>query len=199
MNHPDLKPQLTQFGKLADVAAKALVIDMSASYDANKILSNIPRYTSTAAITNDLIKELLIDKTSLRALLAIMLVFSGRKETFYYSTRAQIQNVVKTLSLTGYDMEQIFSIQAKVRHNTVYETDIDVVRNCISHNLFTIGKSGTGYMIHFENIEKGYNFVRDYTNGEFRKFFLDYLLFERLLSILYSISLNIALMKRYLM
>src|SRR2546425_13301724 len=29
MNHPDLKPQLTQFGKLADVAAKALVTDMS--------------------------------------------------------------------------------------------------------------------------------------------------------------------------
>lgn len=199
MNHPDFQPQLTKFSHFAEIIARAVVIDRIATYDVNKMLNKYPLFASNSMITNDLLRELKTEPFSLRSLLAVMLIFASRKETFYYSPKAIFEEVQKVLNLSAVDIEEMFSMHAKVSRNTKFETDIEAIRICIAHSLFEIRKNGMNYSIHLENREKGFNFVKDFTHKEFYKFFSDYLLFERLLSLCLSISLNKAVMTGYLM
>lgn len=72
-----------------------------------------------------------------------------------------------------YDLADLFSMRSKVQRNTKDETDIDAVRTCIAHGRYSIEKKGAGELIlHLDNCTDGWNFVRDYTNKEFYRFFL---------------------------
>lgn len=201
INHPTWRPKLVTYSQLTEVVAKAVIIDRSINVDANKLRDDLPRLSGIADVTNDVIKELKTDPYSVRSLLAMMLVFLSRKEAFMHSTSSVIDQVVKELHLEQqYDLKELFSMQGKVQRNTKYETDIDAVRTCIAHGRYKVEKRvGGDLIVHFENRIDGWDFVKDYTNKEFYRFFSDYYLFERLLSILHGIDYNKVMIRYYLM
>lgn len=200
INHPTWQPKLVTYAKLTEEAAKAIVVARSVTIDANKLIDGLPRMNGIANLTNDVLKELKTEPYSIRSLLAMMLIFVNRKETFMYSTRSVLGEVVKVLCLEQqYDLAELFSMQGKVPRNTKYETDIDAVRTCIAHGRYSVEKKAADELIlHLDNRIDGWNFVKDYTNREFYGFFSDYYLFERLLSILHGIDLNKMMIKHYL-
>jgi hypothetical protein len=198
-NHPDWKAKLCPFTSLCDVVAKAVIIDRTLSYEIEEVVDDMDRFRSTGWLTNELIRDSRHEPFSIRSVLAVMQMFSARKETYYYSVTSRIRKAIKKLNLSGFDEKEMFSMGSKVPRNTVFETDIDTIRICIAHTRYEISKAGTDYMIHFKNHTDGFSFDADYTSKEFWKFFSDYILFERLLSILMGMSLYQIVMRDFLL
>jgi hypothetical protein len=148
----------------------------------------------------DLIKSFntkIIDTIQLRALL---LSFVGKMETVVHSFEEQFIELLKDFGLqNNYDVPQIFSVNEKVRRNTIYQTDALAVRDAITHTKFKINKIGDLWEIEFNNNEKGWNFTRKYSYEEFISF-LDnnHKMFVSQLMIVQTIGVN-SYLKKYLM
>jgi len=67
-----------------------------------------------------------------------------------------------------FDLEELFSINEKIKKGKKFVTQSRAIRDCIGHSKYLIDKDSLS--IHFENKDEGYNFEQKYTFYEFLQF-----------------------------
>jgi hypothetical protein len=89
-----------------------------------------------------------------------------------------MENIKKALSVINKkdDIEEIFSIESKVLQNTQIVTDIQAIRNAVSHGSFDIrfNYSQNEYIVDFESVLTGYQFNKSYTGRQLLLLYSDY-------------------------
>ena len=67
-----------------------------------------------------------------------------------------------------YDIEEIFSLESKVIQNTETVTDIQAIRNAVSHGSFNIefDQKTKEYIVDFQSVLSGYSFNKKYSGSE---------------------------------
>jgi len=120
------------------------------------------------------------------------LTLTIRKETHEYELNNVLRTMTKSTNMKV-DVEDLLSVETKVQKGTIWKTDVNAIRDAISHAKFKI--NSTNYQITFDNHEKGYNFTLTKTVEELLFFYEDYDKMLKLQSRLLSITLLIALLK----
>lgn len=202
-NHPKFRNKLIQHYHLAIEYAKDAFQTRKMNIDP-KIEKALRRYGNVDRLSREIINEIFkrqnIDILALTSLMALLV---ARKESFDYFIQSIEKEAVKSLNLSGYDIEEMCSIDTKVEHisnakqGIKYTTDINAMRDCISHGYYTTMKANDGsYNLKLEWIETGrYNFSKTFTATDFFKFIQEYVLFEMLQGILLTIGMSEVLME----
>jgi hypothetical protein len=75
-----------------------------------------------------------------------------------------------------YDIEEVFSIESKVAQNTQVTTDIQAIRNAVSHASFDLrfDQIKKEYIVDFESVLTGYQFNKTYTGSQLFILYADY-------------------------
>ena len=75
-----------------------------------------------------------------------------------------------------YDIEEVFSIESKVFQNTEMTTDIQAIRNAVSHASFDLrfDQVRKEYVVDFESLLTGYQFNKTYTGSQLFILYADY-------------------------
>jgi hypothetical protein len=161
--------------------------------DQVKILINSFETTSSVnTIASLVVKEVENNPNNILSITSILLTLIIHKETHEYELNNILRNMIK-LSNMNVDIEDLLSVETKVQKGTTWKTDVNAIRDSISHAKFKI--NSTNYQITFENIGKGYNFVLTKTVDELLSFYQDYDKMLKLQSKLLSITLLMALLK----
>ena len=68
-----------------------------------------------------------------------------------------IANAKKYINLNS-DIQELLSVNSKVQKGNDWKSDTRAIRDAVSHAQFTINNISKGHMVHFKNMEDGYNF-----------------------------------------
>jgi len=106
----------------------------------------------------------------------ILISFVLNAESHLYFVMENLREARTRLGITSFDLEDIFSIEGRVAQNTINVTDINAIRNAISHGAFDIKFDyGLGeYIIDFQSILSSYRFNRKYSGSEFLDLYRNY-------------------------
>ena len=202
-NHPKFRNKLIKHSQLASEYAKDAFQTRKMNIDP-KIEKAIRRYGNVDRLSREIINEIFKQQhVDILALTSLMALLVARKESFAYFMQSVEKEAVKSLNLSGYDIEELCSIDTKVEHSSnakqgiKYTTDISAMRDCVSHGYYnTVKINDGGYNLKLEWIEKGgYNFSKTFTATAFFKFIQEYILFEMLQGILFTIGMSEVLME----
>jgi hypothetical protein len=96
----------------------------------------------------------------------LLISFVANSQSHLYFSMENINNAANVLN-KNYDIEDIFSIESKVVQNNEIVTDIQAIRNAVSHGSFNIeyNKTEKEY-IDFQSVLLGYRFNRRYTGTQ---------------------------------
>jgi hypothetical protein len=113
-----------------------------------------------------------------------------------------MENIKKALSILNkkYDIEEIFSIESRVLQNTQIVTDIQAIRNAVSHGSFDIRFNYTQneYIVDFESLLTGYQFNKSYTGHQLLLLYSDYDKLRDFQELLIRIAFLKAILRSYL-
>lgn len=101
---------------------------------------------------------------------ALLLAHLIRVETIEYVHRRQLDDMVKTFALTGYDVELACSVGGKVPWNGSWETDVRAVRDATAHAHYKVTTKGNDWEVEFVNSGHGYKFKETFSRAEFLQF-----------------------------
>jgi hypothetical protein len=89
-----------------------------------------------------------------------------------------MENIKKTINILNnkYDIEEIFSIDSKVSQNTKIVTDIQAIRDAVSHGSFNVefNEIEREYIIDFQSVLSGYSYNKRYIGSELFILYSDY-------------------------
>jgi hypothetical protein len=99
----------------------------------------------------------------------LLISFVLNAESHLYFVVENVKETKTRLGITGFDVEDIFSIEKGVIQNTLKVTDVNAIRNAVSHGAFDIKFDGGSkeYIIDFQSILNSYSFNRKYSGSEF--------------------------------
>lgn len=124
-------------------------------------------------------------RSSVLSAAALLLVHMVRTETIEYALRKQLEEAVNKHDLQSkYDIENICSVQSKVKNHAEWRTDVRAIRDATAHGRFKIYSLESEWGIEFDNKKEGYNFHKHFSREEFIRFF-------DLHTLLYKLQLNI--------
>jgi hypothetical protein len=105
----------------------------------------------------------------------MLLSFVVNSHSHLYFTMENIKTAANILN-KNYDIEEIFSIESKVIQNTEIVTDIQAIRNAVSHGSFNLEfrKTENEYIVDFQSVLLGYGFNRKYTGSQLILLYADY-------------------------
>jgi hypothetical protein len=105
----------------------------------------------------------------------VLLSFVVNSQSHLYFAMENIKTAANILS-KNYDIEDILSIESKVIQNTETISDIQAIRNAVSHGSFNIEYSETEkeYIVDFQSALLGYRFNRRYTGSRLVELYADY-------------------------
>jgi hypothetical protein len=105
----------------------------------------------------------------------MLLSFVVNSQSHLYFAMENIKKANDILN-KNYDIEDIFSIESKVIQNTKFVTDIQAIRNAVSHGSFSLGfnENIKEYFVDFESTLTGYYFKRRYTTSQLIALYSDY-------------------------
>ena len=105
----------------------------------------------------------------------MLLSFVVNSHSHLYFAMENIKKATNFLN-KNYDIEDIFSIESKVIQNTEIVTDIQAIRNAVSHGSFNLEFSRTEneYIVDFQSALLGYSFNRKYTGSQLFILYSDY-------------------------
>jgi hypothetical protein len=97
----------------------------------------------------------------------ILLSFVINSQSHLYFVMENIKKANELLK-KKYDIDEIFSLESKVRQNTQDVTDIQAIRNAISHGSFNLEYNSIQkeYIIEFQSVISGYSFNKKYTGSQ---------------------------------
>src|SRR5918994_141485 len=185
-----------------------------------KIMNAVIRYGDVDNLTDDIYVELLRNLEVRRAknkpndihildITGSMILWIAKRETLSYVIKGIFEEAKEKLDLSGYDLDQILSLEDKVENQsdkktgaiTGYITDVEAIRLCIAHGRYRIRKDNkVGYMLEFDWEQKhGRNFRRCYTAFDFLGLTEKYIFFEEMQATLLIIPMCECLMVLYLL
>jgi hypothetical protein len=113
-----------------------------------------------------------------------------------------MENIKKALTILNkkYDVEEVFSIESKVLQNTKVVTDIQAIRNAVSHGSFDIrfNYDQNEYVVDFGSVLTGYEFNKCYTGHQLLMLYSDYDKLRDFQELLIRIAFLMATLRSYL-
>jgi hypothetical protein len=89
-----------------------------------------------------------------------------------------MENIKKAMDILNKkrDIEEVFSIESKVVQNTKFTTDIQAIRNAVSHASFDLkfDEVKKEYVVDFESVLTGFQFNKTYTGSQLFLLYVDY-------------------------
>jgi hypothetical protein len=117
----------------------------------------------------------------------ILLSWVIRAETHEYYVKESLSKANSILGAT-YDIEDICSVESKVMQNTRPQTDINAIRDAISHCAFSLDING-GIFVDFHSNERGFNYNRRFKDKELIMFLEYFYKLAGIQEVLFRISL----------
>ncbi|WP_337863403.1 hypothetical protein [Nitrososphaera sp.] len=199
IGHPKFMNKLLQYDELAVAFAKAMYVSQTVTPDPS-LKTRLVEASFLDNFTKQVRMEAKKNPNSVMAVASLMLILVGGKETLHYVIRKNLEEVIKSRKLSGYDLDEILSIGSKVVRGQHFVTDVVAIRDCISHLRYEITKTGDTHTITFRWVAPtGYNFTRAFTYKEWISFFEDYFFYQRIQTWLLIINLDLVLMSTLLM
>lgn len=216
--HPKFGDKLIQHYKLATEYAKAAYLTNNLTI-IPKMMKAVNRYSDVDTLTDDiyleLLKNLKVRKESNKPndirifdITGCMILWTAKRETLTYVIKGLLEETKNKQDLSGYDLDQICSLEDKVETGsdkktgviTGYTTDITAIRTCIAHGRYKIRKSSeVSYTLEFEwKQEHGWNFYKRFTAFEFLDHTEKYIFFEEMQATLLIIAMCEGLMVLHL-
>lgn len=128
-------------------------------------------------IMSDLHDKRLVLKT-------LLITIVARKETHYYTILHILKEMKKRSSLP-YDVEELCSIENRVKRRNSWVTDVEAIRICIAHYLYKINDN---LSIEFENKKDGFDYSKSFSFSEFVDLYQDlarlFIIFKTALSLI---------------
>jgi hypothetical protein len=171
--NPNLRKQLTKFVEAHFEIDKMSDLDpYLPPYAPLKYVENdFARLTNAHSEYVDLIASFNTPQITEIQLKALLLGYVAKTETVGYAFEKQFLELIKTYGLEQkYDVKEIFSINNKVKRNTVFQTDSRAIRDSIAHYRYKIISLSNSWEIQFDNDEDGYNYHKKFSYNEFIQF-----------------------------
>jgi hypothetical protein len=197
------KDKLGPLSHLCVEISKAAFLDETLTLDVTEAQKNASVFATINEITEEARVSVANTPMNILTIMTVMLLLISRRHTFYHLNKKMLKDGIETLKLKDLDIEELCSIHSKIGRRTKnginYESDVEAIRNCIAHPYYEIKrKNEGGYVIRFEKHEDGYDFVKEFADIQLIEFFNDYLLLERLQTLMMHVSLVEGMLLRYL-
>ena len=145
------------------------------------LLSKFIRKTKNAnSVTNLIFNQVKHDYETnnqyVMSICGVLISFVLNSESHLYFAMESIIEAKNRLGITNFEVEDIFSIESSVIQNTKNVTDINAIRNAVSHSAFDIKFEplSNEYIIDLQSILSNYRFKREYTARELLNLYRHY-------------------------
>jgi hypothetical protein len=129
----------------------------------------------------------------------ILVSFVANSQSHLYFV---MENIKKALTILNkkYDIEEVFSIESKVLQNTQNVTDVQAIRNAVSHGSFDIryNYEQNEYIVDFGSLLSGYQFNKSYTGHQLLMLYSDYDKLRDFQELLIRMAFLMATLRSYL-